>query len=206
MTLNTKTLAAAALAASILVPAAASAHGFDFGEKGGLHLGAFIGGKGLHVGDHMSASSTVGLTHKDGDRDNEDRDNEHENVFKGERSQSASTTAAVLTAKGNRLSAIADFMGSLSGNLSTRIANANLSASSSATANAKLADYSTTTAAAKVQANTAVTAASGINDQNSTTTNATLKTNAQADIKAAREFLLQAQRDLMAILHIVFGH
>lgn len=208
MNLTTKKVLAATAMATLMLPLAASAHGDGIkanidststGQVGSDHANA-----GLHLGFRVGLGHLFGNRGDDKNGNDNDRDDRATSTV-ASTVKDASTTSAVLTAKGTRLGQVADFMGSLSSNLSAQIAKANLSATSSSAANAKLADYATSTASAKAQAQAAVTAADQINTANSTTTNSTLEAAAKTDLSAARQFLVTARQDLVAILHIVFG-
>lgn len=201
----TKTLLAGSAAALMLAPFAASAH-----EGGlGLKLGGSFG-KDNNPGLHLSLGSVFGVRAGDDNRSatstQKERDNEeHAHAtstvdFKG----NATTTAARLTARANRVETIADLMGSLSTTLATKISGANLSASSTADANAKLGDYNTNVASAKAQGQAALSAAGSINGSNSTTTNTAFTTQAQADLSSAQSFLKTAAQDLHNILKLIF--
>ena len=199
MTIGTKLLAGVA-AAALLLPAAASAH-----DTNGLNLGQFLGKavshEGLKLGIGANASTTLG--HRDNDNDGDRHEGEHATSTKAFHGN-ASTTAARLTAKANRLSAVADFFASFSGKLSQKIASSSLSASSTAAANLKLADYNTNVAGAQLNASAAATTAAQINAGNATSTNAGFVATAKADLKAARDFLNAAKQDFRAILQLIF--
>lgn len=200
----TKKLLAGSAVAVMLLPMAASAHtGLDVsaalggksdGHSQGLHLGSFLG---VRAGDDNHATST---------RDN-DNDGDHGKVmgtstvaFHG----NASTTAAHITTKANRITAIADLMASMSSTLASKISAANLSASSTTLANTKLADYNTSLTGAKAQAAAAITAAGNLNANNSTTTNATFSAQAKTDLSAAQKLLRTAAQDIHFILSLIF--
>ncbi len=140
----------------MLLPFAASAHE----------------GAGLKIGANIHAGTTVG--HQD--NDNEGSKGKHEQ---------ASTTVKTVAQKVARINATASFMSALSPILSARIASSTLSASSTATANAHLADYNTSIVSAKAQVSVASVTAD--------------------NLKAARDFLNTARQDLMSIVHAIFN-
>lgn len=193
MTLSRNVLAAAA-AAALLLPAAASAHtnglgqilAHDTGIKMALKLNSQVS---LDTG----ASTTLRIER---DHDGFEHASTTAHAFV------ASTTAARLSAKAQRLSSVADFMGSLSSNLSARITSSSLSASSTAAAQSKLGDYNANVANAKADAQAALGIAGQIA---STTASTTLAAQAQADLKAARGFIRTAQQDLRTIFRVLFS-
>ena len=163
----------------LLLPTLAFAHE-DAKAKVGL-------GINLRVGDHIER--TLDRIEKGEIR----KDNENKNE-----GRAASTTAANITAKSNRITASANAMLSFVPRVSAAIAST--SADTQAALNAKLASFTTEANNAKVQAQAAVTVATGINANNSTTTNASLAVQARTDLKAARDLLNSARKDLFSIL------
>jgi len=185
----------------MLLPFAASAHGI------GLNVGSFIGQGAIHANFNANVGNKEGhgtVTAKKWDNDG-DKDDRGVHATTTPVVTNASTTQAQLVKKATRTNAIANFMSSISPAVSARIAGSGLSASSTATANAQLADYNTNVANAKVQANAALTAAGNINANNASTTNDGFVTTAKADLTAAANFLKTAQKDLMSILHAIFN-
>ncbi len=199
MTTNTlkKVLAGSALAA-MLVPMAASAHGLGLNLGGGLNLG--IGDRTEKTG--VEGNGTVNV-HANAKVDNDnDGDKNHQEGDRGD-NKAASTTAATIVKKANRISTVADLFSSMSATLGTKIAGS-ASTTDKAALNAKLGDFNTATAGAKTQAAAAVTAAGNIDQNASSTVNASFVTAAQADLKAARDFLNQARLDISFILHAIW--
>jgi hypothetical protein len=199
MNLTNKKLLAVSAAAIMLLPAIASAH------TGGVNLNlgaALTQQRSMHSNTKADIKFSDDNGFKGKDNDNNKGTNEHATSTVA---VNASTTAAVLNKKATFVSNVADFLGSISSNISARIAAAGLSASSTAAANAKLADYTTSTANAKVQAAAALTAAGNINANNATSTNAAFVVSAKTDLKAARDFLSTAKQDLMSIFHAIFN-
>ncbi len=189
MKLNYTKFVAGAAIAGLLLPTVALAHDDRKGENRGLHLGAFIG-----------------LGHMKGGSDDDSRGHKslHASSTVKVKVHASSTVAKAdaIERKGTRLVAIADFMGSLSDDLAARIASSSLSASS--TAQATLNDYNTSIAGAKIKAGAAVSLASGVSTSTASSTADSLLSQARDNLKAARDFLKQAQKDVMFILRAIF--
>jgi hypothetical protein len=190
MKFNGTTLAAAAIAGSLMLPLAASAHdGLDLKAKGGL--GAFLGHSGFN------ASTTVAV-HHDGDRDNDNDGDRHEG--KTLNATSSAKVGATITRQGTRLLNKADFLSSLSPSLAAKIASSSASASTSVT----LSQYNTALTSAKGNAQAAITLGGTIASSTGTST-LDLAAQARADLKAAHDFLQQAQQALINIVHTLWG-
>lgn len=188
-----KSLAALALA-GLLLPVAASAHGLGLNLGGGLNLGS-----GEKDKTEVEGNGSVNV-HANAKVEKHDNKGEHKDRVEG--TKNASTTAAVIVKKANRISTVADLMASMSTTLGTKITNSTVADKTAL--NAKLADFNTVTAGAKTQAAAAVATAGQINANASSTVNASFITAAQANLKAARDFLHQARLDISAILRALW--
>jgi hypothetical protein len=181
MTLSRNVLAGLSVAA-LLLPAAASAHS-----------------DGLKVGTMLTTNTSMALRLQVGSREHASSTEAHH----------ATSTALVARNTGTRLSAeaqrtlsIADFMGSLSSTLSSRIASSSLSATSTAHAQAKLSAFNADVLGAKTKAQAALALATQISS--STSASSTLVSQAKADLKSAQEYLRAAQKDFKAVLRVIF--
>lgn len=192
MNLNKTSLAGAAVAVSMLVPMAVSAHGLDLKGHGGLGIFLGLG----HNKEDLEASSTVAV-HHDGDRDN---DEGHDKALSATSSSKLGTS---ITRQGVRIQNTADFLGTLSPVLAQKIANSTASASSTAAAQTKLTDYNSALAGANTNAQAAITLGGTLASSTGTTTD--LAAQARTDLKVARDFLQQARQDLIAIVHTLWG-
>jgi len=194
-----KLLAGSAMAVMVL-PMAASAHGLGLNLDGDLDLGA--GGEKEKT--HLEGNGTFNMNAnaKVGDRDNDndkDGDKEHRKEIKA--SKNASTTAAVVTKKANRVKDVADFMGSIGASIESKLAGLGTTTPAVATATV---DYKTQLAGAKSQAQAAINTAATVAVGNSTTTNASIVAQAQVSLKAAQDFLAAARADLKLMLSFLW--
>ncbi len=183
--------------AAMLLPMAASAHGLGLNLGGALDLGAGSGKDKTQV--EGNGSVNVNANAHNGERDNDGDNDKGDKEIKN--SAHASTTAAVITKKANRVQDVADFMGSIGTVIEAKLAvlGTTTPAVTSATA-----DYKTQIAGAKIQAQSAITTASTINANNSTTTNAAIAAQAQTSLTAARDFLAAARADFKVMLNFLW--
>src|SRR3989344_4738981 len=111
MTTNTlKKVLAGSVAAAMLLPMAASAHGLGLTIGGGLGLGLGGGKEKTHIegNDKFNVNANAKV----------DREDNHRDERRGDRKEikaaaSASTTASVITKAGNRIKVFADVLGSV---------------------------------------------------------------------------------------------
>lgn len=190
-TLLKKVLAGSAMAA-MLLPVAASAHGLDLG--GALNLGIRAEAKTQVEGNGSFSLNANAENHRDDERRKEDRK-------EARASATASTTAAALAKKAHRLSDTADLMGSIGTALEAKLS---LLGTTTPAVTAAAADYKTQIAGAHIQTQAALAAAAGINTNNSTSTNATIAAQAEANLKAARDFLAEARADFKVMLRFLW--
>jgi hypothetical protein len=174
--------------AMLVVPAIASAHGLGLG----LNLD-----QGLKLGEDHTVNATANV-HANANASFHRGDNKPENDKEDKKDNrgmhggvNASTTAATIAKQAVRLQNRATFMASLSPNVQAAINGSGASASTTADANVKLADFNTAVVSGKTQATAVLTA--------STTSQG------QLDLKAARDFLNQARKDLMSIFRLIWN-
>jgi len=201
MTTNTlKKVLAGSVAAAMLLPMAASAHGLGLTFGGDLGFGLGGDKEKTHIEGNgkfnVNANAKVG---ERGDRDGRDeRKDEHKKEVKA--AASASTTASVITKKANRINLTADVLGSIGTSLETKLAA--LGTTSTAVAAATV-DYKVQLTGAKTQAQTAIDAAATLNASSSTSTIDAIRAQAKDAFKAARDFLKAARADLMVMFRFI---
>jgi hypothetical protein len=206
--MNRKTILGAAAAALLAVaPLAASAH-----EDHGLTLGSFLGAQsnmglklgqiiGVRADEHAGATAAV---ERDNDNDGEQGER---GAFERHASSTqivASTTAARITARANRILRTADAMGLFSTALGQRIASSSLDASTTAQATALLSEFDTNIGGAKTQASAALGVAAQLGSTTGASSTADLAAQARGDLSAAREFIRAAVQDVRHILSLIF--
>lgn len=185
--------------AALLLPMAASAHGVGLNLGGGLNFGA--GGEKTKTQVEGNGDFNVNANAKIGDRHDGDRDDRDEHKKEVRAAANASTTAAVVIKKANRLQNIADFMGSIGTTIEAKLAA--LGTTSPAVTTATV-DYKTQLSSAKAQANAAIATAATVDAGNSTTTNASILAQAKASLQAAKDFLATAGADLRIMLRFLW--
>lgn len=191
ITILKKVLAGSAMAA-MLLPVAASAQGLDLG--GALNLGIRGEDKTQVEGNGSFNVNANAENHRDGDW----RKDDHKET---RATKTASTTAATLTKKAHRLNDVADFMSSIGAVIETKLA---LLGTTTPAVIAATANYKTQIAGAHIQTQSALNAAATINANNSTTTNAAIVAQTQANLKAAQDFLAAARADFKVMLHFLW--
>lgn len=169
-------VAAGAAAAALLVPSLAFAHEGDVKVRGQVSIGTRIE-KTLDRIEHKGDKHADKLEHE------------------GKR---ATTTAAAITKKAVRIQGSVDAMAGFNTRIQGLIASS--SASEQADLNAKFGTYTTAAANAKVEAGKAISGVAQVNASNSTSTNASLITQAKVDLREAHSFLKDAQKALFSLL------
>lgn len=196
MTINTlkKVLAGSAMAA-LLLPMAASAHGFGLNFGGGLNLGA--GGDKEKTQVEGNGKFNVHANAKVGDRGRDgDRDDRREVKAKAH----ASTTATGITKVGNRIKLTADMLGSVGATLESKLSALGTTSPAVTTATA---DYKVQLTGAKSNAQAAIDAAATINASTTASTTVSIIDQAKASLKAARDFLKAARADIMVMFRFL---
>lgn len=117
--------------------------------------------------------------------------------------KNASTTAAAIIKKGQRIQLAADTMLSFDARIASLIASS--SVEEKAGLEALFAKFKTSATSSKTEAQAAINTAAQINASNSTTTNANLFLSAKTDLKEAKGFLHDAKEALFSILRSLWN-